>query len=229
MKLHGRLAARRLEKLVHDREVLAAETVRGREAEDLLGRRRHEDGYAQIARRADREPEVLGHEVRHEAGRVVAVRRRLGDHAGHRVHVLHDPGVAGDFEITSVRVFGSTPNPSAILNASLTATAATPAIRLLQIFATSPLPVGPTWMMLAPRHARTGRASSTSRASPPTMIASVASSARGTPPETGASMKRTPRFVAASATRRDAAGSIVDMSTQSRPLPIPSRIPAAPR
>src|SRR2546425_4868651 len=64
-----------------------------------------------------------------------------------------------DFEITSVRVFGSTPNPSAILNASLTATAATPAIRLLQIFATSPLPVGPTWMMLAPRHARTGRRS----------------------------------------------------------------------
>src|SRR5438876_2630302 len=73
-----------------------------------------------------------------------------------------------DFEITSVRVFGSTPNPSAILNASLTATAATPAIRLLQIFATSPDPTGPTWMMLAPRHARTARASSTSRASPPT-------------------------------------------------------------
>src|SRR5881296_3229367 len=64
-----------------------------------------------------------------------------------------------DFETTSVRIFGSTPNPSAILNASLTATAATPAIRLLQIFATSPDPTGPTWMMLAPRHARTGRAS----------------------------------------------------------------------
>src|SRR5438552_13572843 len=67
-------------------------------------------------------------------------------------HVFPD-----DFEITSVRIFGSTPNPSAIRNASLTATAATPAIRLLQSFATSPEPTGPTWMMLAPIAARHGR------------------------------------------------------------------------
>ena len=36
-------------------------------------------------------------------------------------------------------------------------------------------------------------------------------------PETGASTNRTPRARAASATRREVAGSIVDMSTQSRP------------
>jgi hypothetical protein len=84
-------------------------------------------------------------------------------------------------------------------------------------------------MMLAPMQARTGLASSKSRGSPPTMMASVPSSARGTPPETGASMKRTPRFFAVSATRRDAPGSTVDMSTQRRPDAAPSRMPPVPR
>src|SRR5207245_800730 len=133
------------------------------------------------------------------------------------------------FEMTSVRTFASTPNPSAILNASLTATAATPAIRLLQSLATSPDPTGPTWMMFEPIAASTGRASSKSRASPPTMIASVPSVARGTPPDTGASMKRAPRRLTASATRRDTLGSMVDMSMQSRPAPMPSRTPPEPR
>ena len=54
-------------------------------------------------------------------------------------HVFPD-----DLAITSVRILGSTPKPSAMRNASLTATAATPAMRLLQSFATSPLPTGPT-------------------------------------------------------------------------------------
>ena len=49
-----------------------------------------------------------------------------------------------DLEMTSVTTLRSTPNPSAILKASLTATAATPAMRLLQSLATSPLPTGPT-------------------------------------------------------------------------------------
>src|SRR5439155_20646519 len=134
-----------------------------------------------------------------------------------------------DFEMTSVKIFGSTPNPSAIRKASLTATAATPATRLLQSFATSPAPTSPTWMMLAPIAASTGRASSKSRGSPPTMIASVPSVARGTPPDTGASMKRAPRLAAASATRRDTPGSIVDMSMQRRPAPTPSSTPPGPR
>src|SRR5437870_8525690 len=134
-----------------------------------------------------------------------------------------------DLEMTSVRTFGSTPKPSAIRNASLTATAATPAIRLLQSLATSPDPTGPTWMMLAPIAASTGRASSKSRASPPTMIASVPSSARGTPPETGASRKRAPRAVTAFAIRRETLGSIVDMSTHRRPRATLSRTPPAPR
>ncbi len=114
-------------------------------------------------------------------------------------------------------------------NASLTATAATPAMRLLQSFATSPAPTGPTWMMLAPIAASAGRASSTSRASPPIMIASVPSIAFGTPPETGASMKRMPFARSASATRRETAGSIVDMSTQSLPFATPSSRPPGPR
>ena len=139
-------------------------------------------------------------------------------------HVLPD-----DFEMTSVRIAGSTPKPSAMRKASDTATAETPAIRLLQSLATSPLPTTPTWMTLAPIAASAGRASSTSRASPPTMIASVPSSARGTPPETGASMKRTPFAASACATRRETAGSTVDMSTQSRPAVRPSTIPFLPR
>ena len=66
-----------------------------RQAEDLLRRRRHEDGHAQVARGAHGEPEILRHEVGHEARRVVAVGRRLADEPRHRVHVLHHPGVAG--------------------------------------------------------------------------------------------------------------------------------------
>ena len=50
------------------------------------------------------------------------------------------------------------------------------------------------------------------------MMASVPSVAPVTPPETGASTKRSPRSAAAAATRRETAGSMVDMSTQSVPL-----------
>jgi len=84
-------------------------------------------------------------------------------------------------------------------------------------------------MMLAPIAASAGRASSRSRASPPTMMASVPSVARGTPPDTGASRKRTFFAASAAATRRDTLGSIVDMSTQSRPAATPSSTPPAPR
>src|SRR5260370_693760 len=98
-----------------------------------------------------------------------------------------------DLEITSVTTLGSIPKPSAMRNASLTATPHTPAIRLLQSLTTSPLPTGPTWITLAPIAESAGRASSKSPAAPPTMIASVPSVARGVPPETGAPMKRPPR------------------------------------
>ena len=60
------------------------------------------------------------------------------------------------------------------------------------------------------------------------MMARVPSVARGTPPETGASMKRTPRSRAAAATRRDTAGSMVDMSTQSVPLRAAASTPPSP-
>src|SRR4029450_13043152 len=49
---------------------------------------------APSARGVDGGPEVLRHQVRGEARRVVAARRRLADEARHRMHVLHDPGVA---------------------------------------------------------------------------------------------------------------------------------------
>ena len=68
-------------------------------------------------------------------------------------------------------------------------------------------------MTLVPIADSAGRASSKSAAAPPTMIASVPSVARGVPPDTGASMKRTPRSCAALATRCETAGSMVDMST----------------
>jgi hypothetical protein len=138
-------------------------------------------------------------------------------------HVFPD-----DFEITSVTTFGSTPNPCAIRNASLTATAATPAMRLLHSLTTSPLPTAPTWITLVPMAASAGRASSTSPALPPTMMARVPSLAPVTPPETGASMNRRPRSAAAAATRRETAGSMVDMSTQSVPLRPAARTPPSP-
>jgi hypothetical protein len=133
-----------------------------------------------------------------------------------------------DLEITSVTTFGSMPKPSAMRKASLTATPHTPAIRLLQSFTTSPLPTAPTWITLAPIAASAGRASSMSAAAPPTMIASVPSMARGVPPETGASMNRTPRSWAALATRCETAGSMVDMSTHSVPLRAAASTPPSP-
>ena len=76
---------------------------------------------------------------------------------------------------------------------------------------------------------KAGRASSRSRASPPTMMARVPSSAPPTPPDTGASMKRTPRSPSRAAKRREVPGSTVDMSTQSRPAAMPSATPRAPK
>ena len=48
-----------------------------------------------------------------------------------------------------------------------------------------PAPIGPTWVIVVPSAARTGRARSTSAASPPTKIVRVAFCAPSLPPETG--------------------------------------------
>ena len=130
--------------------------------------------------------------------------------------------------MTSVTTLGSTPKPSAMRKASLSATAATPAMRLLQSLTTCPLPTGPTWITLAPMAESAGRARAKSSRAPPTMMASVPSVARGTPPDTGASTKAIPRSRAAAATRRDTAGSMVDMSTQSVPARAAASTPPSP-
>src|SRR6266511_4201588 len=57
-------------------------------------------------------------------------------------------------------------------------------------------------MTLVPIAWSAGKAAAKSSAVPPTMMASVPSVARGTPPDTGASMKRTSRSPAAAAGRR---------------------------
>ena len=61
------------------------------------------------------------------------------------------------------------------------------------------------------------------------MMASVPSVAPGTPPDTGASRNRAWRLASAAATRRETPGSIVDMSTHSRPAATDSSTPPAPR
>ena len=61
------------------------------------------------------------------------------------------------------------------------------------------------------------------------MMAKVPSSARGTPPETGASTKRAPRSRTLPATMRAVFGSIVDMSIQSWPERTAAVTPPSPR
>jgi hypothetical protein len=61
------------------------------------------------------------------------------------------------------------------------------------------------------------------------MMASVPSTAPGTPPETGASRKRAFFWASAAATRRDTLGSMVDMSTQRRPAGTLQPMPPSPR
>src|SRR6516165_8322092 len=134
-----------------------------------------------------------------------------------------------DLAMTLVNICGSTPNASPMRKASATAMTAEPEIKLLHSLATSPDPTAPTWMMLPPIAARAGRASSRSPASPPTMIANVPAVAPPTPPDTGASRNRRPRSLSRAATRCEVPGSIVDMSTQSRPPPALSTILPPPR
>src|SRR5262249_47712523 len=102
-----------------------------------------------------------------------------------------------DLAMTSVTTLGSTPKPSAMRNASLTATAATPAMRLLQSLATSPLPTGPTWITLAPIASSAGLAAWKSSAEAPTMGGGGPRRPRGVPPGPGAPQRPPPPPAAA--------------------------------
>ena len=89
--------------------------------------------------------------------------------------------------ITSIITAGSSPNWRPIASASLAAANEVPARKLLSAFMAWPQPSPPTSNSLL-AHARQHRLDrGTAAASPPIMMASVPSLARGTPPETGAS------------------------------------------
>ena len=72
-------------------------------------------------------------------------------------------------------------------------------------------------MMLLPIASSSGRARSISAASPPTMIASEPSTARFTPPDTGASIRAMPFAASSSARRRVSIGADELMSMTSAP------------
>ena len=77
-------------------------------------------------------------------------------------------------------------------------------------------------MTFRPSARNTGFTLSTSDASPPTMMSSVASRAKMTPPITGASTTSMPRGLNASASERVAVGSQVLMSITTAPLARPA-------
>src|ERR1700724_1887947 len=72
------VAARRLEELVDSGEILTPEPVRGGHAIKLLRGRRDSDRDPFLACGVDREGEILGHQVGHEAGRVLSARSGAG-------------------------------------------------------------------------------------------------------------------------------------------------------
>src|SRR6516165_8035052 len=151
--------------------------MRGGYPVELLGGGGDHDRHTLLPSGADREAEILRHQVGHKSRGVLPARCGIVDDPGNRMHVLHDPSGARGFGDDSVRICKSTPNASPIRNASLTATATVPEIRLLHNLATSPAPTAPTWIMLLPIAARAGCASARSLASPPTMIAKVPATA----------------------------------------------------
>ncbi|MNP28641.1 hypothetical protein D3C76_1216180 [compost metagenome] len=88
---------------------------------------------------------------------------------------------------------------------------------LLHILAIWPAPSAPAWNRFCPMQASTDLAASKSACSPPTIKVKVPAVAPATPPETGASIKRMPREVAASPTRRAEATSMVEQSITRAP------------
>ncbi len=92
-----------------------------------------------------------------------------------------------------------------------------------------PLPGPPMSTMVSPMRLNRGRTLSKASCSPPTMIASFASRAPTSPPETGASREATDRFFASSWMRIAREGSEVVMSQTTQPAPAPARIPSLPK
>mmetsp|Transcript_25140 Transcript_25140/g.56757 ORF Transcript_25140/g.56757 Transcript_25140/m.56757 type:complete len:203 (-) Transcript_25140:133-741(-) len=110
---------------------------------------------------------------------------------------------------TLARTCGSIPSLLPRLKASHTPVIVMPSTRLLQIFATCPLPLPPQCTMFLPMAARTGRDLVRARSSPPTMNVRVAFCAPIVPPETGASMNSWPLPWQTSESSRAHAGSTV--------------------
>lgn len=83
--------------------------------------------------------------------------------------------------ITSASTSGFTPSRWPRSMASAVTICSTPSIRLLHIFATSPAPAGPQWMIRLPMCARNGAAASNASSVPPTRKESVPALAPVTP------------------------------------------------
>ena len=75
-------------------------------------------------------------------------------------------------------VIGSRPAFTPTAKPSIIAHEFTEAIMLLMAFTVLPAPAGPTWKMFGPMACSTGSARSSTSASPPTMMASVAARRR---------------------------------------------------
>ena len=89
-----------------------------------------------------------------------------------------------------------------------------------------PAPIRPTCVIVRPIADRTGRACSTSLASPPTKIVSVAFRAPSLPPDTGASTSRSSRSARRAAKLQLPDGAIVEQSMTGVPGLAPSATPS---
>src|ERR1035438_3964786 len=119
--------------------------------------------------------------------------------------------------------------------ARVASTSASPIAAMLQAtmiwlasLVTLPAPTGPVSVTLDPMLFSTGAIFSNNAASPPTMMASVPSTALGSPPLTGASRKPTPFAAQAAPTFWETIGLMELMSTTTVPRRAPSRTPPAP-
>ena len=97
-----------------------------------------------------------------------------------------------ELAITWASFAGSRPAVTPSIMPSEAAAALQKAIMLLTSLATVPVPSSPIWITLALNDCSTGRASSNTFLSPPTMMAMVAASAPTVPPLTGASSMAMP-------------------------------------
>ncbi len=123
---------------------------------------------------------------------------------------------------------GSTPALRTSVNASATAAMFSATMTWLASLVVLPAPIGPQCTALQPITSRMSLTSSNSSSWPPTMIASVPSTAFGSPPETGASSIRTFLLAQAFSTSWLASGAIEDMSIRIRPSFAPSSTPPSP-